>query len=74
MPKLTYGTPRMCRGHTTAIVYLDGQRIRLGRWGTDEPAERAITNGWVTGSTASRPAGSFAEVSWCGRPMTARSD
>lgn len=39
MPKLIYRTPKMCRDHTTAVVYVDGQRIRLGRWGSPEAKE-----------------------------------
>jgi len=39
MPKLTHRTPKMSRDHNTAVVYLDGQRIRLGPWGSDEAKE-----------------------------------
>jgi integrase len=39
MPKLTYATPKMSRDHNTAVVYLDGQRHRLGRWGSNEAKE-----------------------------------
>jgi len=39
MPKLTYTTPKMSRDHNTAVVYLNGQRHRLGRWVTAEAKE-----------------------------------
>ncbi|MFW6060299.1 MAG: site-specific integrase, partial [Phycisphaeraceae bacterium] len=39
MPKLTYSIPRMGRDHNTAVVHIDGRRVRLGRWGTPEAKE-----------------------------------
>jgi len=39
MPRLTQATPKMSRDRNTAVVYLDGQRHRLGRWGTAEARE-----------------------------------
>ena len=36
MPRLKNRTPKMTRNRNTAIVCIDGQTIRLGRWGSAE--------------------------------------
>ncbi|MEX1015937.1 MAG: hypothetical protein WDZ31_04245 [Phycisphaeraceae bacterium] len=39
MPRLTTRPPRMYRDRGRAYVKIDGQRIGLGRWGSDEARE-----------------------------------
>ena len=50
MPRLKHRSPKMTRNRNTAIVCIDGQTIRLGRWGSDEADEayRRIIAEWMT--------------------------
>ena len=51
MPRLKNRPPRMTRNRSTAVVYIDGEVVRLGKWGSTEAQEaydRLIAEWWVS--------------------------
>ena len=58
MPRLKNRPPRMTRNRNTAVVYIDGQTVRLGQWGSDEAREaydRLIAEWLVNGRKLPAP-------------------